>query len=106
MQELSAVRIWRLRAGFRHRAAGQARHRRHTTCAVENVVLGHLEKQLAGLEGHDPDAHAAVFGIVEEEREHRDHGQALLQAGRFWPAMITPAVRLSTETVIWLGMRL
>lgn len=77
-----------------------------TTASVETVVLGHLERQLAQLEGTDPAAHAAVSSIIEEERAHRDHGDAQLQAGRFWPAVITPVVRVSTEAVIWLGMRL
>ena len=77
-----------------------------TTFAVESVVLGHLEKQLLVLEDNDPEAYATVLDIVEEEREHHDHGKRLMAAGRFWPSLITPAVRFSTETVIWLGMRL
>ena len=77
-----------------------------TTFAVESVVLGHLEQQLAQLEQEDPDAHSAILDIVEEERQHHDHGQRLMEAGRFWPAVLTPVVRFSTESVIWLGMRL
>lgn len=77
-----------------------------TTFAVESVVLGHLEKQLLILKDRDPEAYATVLDIVEEEREHHDHGKRLMEAGRFWPSLITPVVRFSTETVIWLGMRL
>ena len=77
-----------------------------TTFAVESVVLGHLEEQMIALKDIDPDAHDAVSNIVEEEREHHDHGERLMQTGKFWPALITPIVRFSTETVIWLGMRL
>ena len=77
-----------------------------TTFAVESVVLGHLEKQLLVLKDSDPEAYATVFDIVEEEREHHDHGKRLVEAGRLWPSLITPVVRFSTETVIWLGMRL
>ena len=77
-----------------------------TTFAVESVVLGHLEEQLLVLKGSDPEAYATVLDIVAEERQHHDHGQRLMETGRFWPALITPVVRFSTETVIWLGMRL
>ncbi|MDR6840279.1 demethoxyubiquinone hydroxylase family protein [Pseudoxanthomonas sacheonensis] len=77
-----------------------------TTFAVESVVLGHLEEQLLVLKDGDPEAYATVLDIVEEEREHHDHGKRLMEAGRFWPWLITPVVRFSTETVIWLGMRL
>lgn len=77
-----------------------------TTFAVESVVLGHLEKQLLILKDRDPEAYATVLDIVDEEREHHDHGKRLMEAGRFWLSLITPVVRFSTETVIWLGMRL
>lgn len=77
-----------------------------TTYAVESVVLGHLEQQLVALDAVDNEARDAIADIVEEERAHHDHGQSLIEAGKFWPPLITPVVRLSTETVIWLGMRL
>jgi ubiquinone biosynthesis monooxygenase Coq7 len=77
-----------------------------TTFAVESVVLRHLQEQLLQLESDDPDAHSAIRDIVQEEREHHDQGQRLMQAGRFWPMVVTPVVRLSTEAVIWLGMKL
>lgn len=77
-----------------------------TTFAVENVVLRHLEGQLLQLEQQDPAVHSAIEDIIQEEREHHDHGERLMRAGRFWPAVITPVVRISTEGVIWLGMRL
>lgn len=77
-----------------------------TTCAVESVVLGHLEAQMAQLRTIDPEAYAAIADIVAEERQHHDHGERLLRANAFWPAVITPIVRVSTETVIWLGMKL
>lgn len=77
-----------------------------TTVAVESVVLGHLHQQLAQLESHDPDAHAAVLDIVEEERQHHEQGERLMEAGGLWPALITPVVGFSTETVIWPSMHL
>ncbi|WP_334180587.1 demethoxyubiquinone hydroxylase family protein [Pseudoxanthomonas sp.] len=77
-----------------------------TTYAVESVVLQHLIEQRRQLEITDPDAFDAVSRIVEEEQEHHDHGRDAMEAGAFWPPVLTPVVRASTEAVIWLGMRL
>ena len=76
-----------------------------TTAAVESVVLRHLTEQLAVLQGLDPEAIAAISAIIEEEQQHHDqsisHG-----ADGFWRRVLTPIVSASTESVIWLGMRL
>jgi ubiquinone biosynthesis monooxygenase Coq7 len=77
-----------------------------TTVAVESVVLRHLEQQLVALQGNDPAAVTAISAIVSEERQHHDQSAAHVQAGTFWPKILTPIVSASTETVIWLGMRL
>lgn len=77
-----------------------------TTVAVESVVLRHLEQQLGSLRGLDPAAVSAISAIVAEERQHHDHSADHVQAGTFWPRVLTPIVSASTEAVIWLGMRL
>jgi ubiquinone biosynthesis monooxygenase Coq7 len=77
-----------------------------TTAAVEKVVLRHLEQQLAALGDSDPPASEAISTIVAEEQEHHDRSEALAQAGGFWPRILTPVVTVSTELVIWAGMRL
>jgi ubiquinone biosynthesis monooxygenase Coq7 len=77
-----------------------------TTVAVESVVLRHLEHQLATLRGTDPAAISAISAIVAEERQHHDDSASHVQAGTFWPRVLTPIVSASTESVIWLGMRL
>ena len=77
-----------------------------TTVAVERVVLRHLEQQIASLRHDDPAAAAAISAIVAEERQHHDRSEVLARAGKFWPRVLTPVVSLSTEAVIWLGMRL
>jgi 3-demethoxyubiquinol 3-hydroxylase len=76
-----------------------------TTAAVESVVLRHLEQQLAVLRGSDPAAVSAISAIVAEEQQHHDHSASQVQAGKFWPKVLTPIVSASTEAVIWLGMR-
>lgn len=77
-----------------------------TTVAVERVVLRHLDAQLQVLESTDPKAHAAVLSIVREEREHHDRAALEARQGAFWPRLLTPVVSLTTEGVIWLGLRL
>ena len=77
-----------------------------TTTAVERVVLRHLEQQRVVLQDHDPAAVSAILSVVAEEQQHHDQSLAHIQAGTFWPRIITPIVSGSTEAVIWLGMRL
>jgi 3-demethoxyubiquinol 3-hydroxylase len=77
-----------------------------TTVAVERVVLRHLEIQLRELEGLDPDAHAAVASIIDEEREHHDSANLESLQGRVWPRLLMPLVSGATEFVIWLGLKL
>jgi 3-demethoxyubiquinol 3-hydroxylase len=77
-----------------------------TTVAVESVVLRHLEHQLTILQGIDPEAVAAISAIVAEEQQHHDQSASHVHAGRFWLKLLKPIVSASTETVIWLGMRL
>lgn len=77
-----------------------------TTVAVERVVLRHLEAQLRELAGQDEAAVAAIAQIVDEERQHHDQSAAHLEPGRFWSRLLSPVVAASTESVIWLGMRL
>lgn len=77
-----------------------------TTVAVERVVLRHLEAQLRELAGKDEAAVAAIAQIVDEERQHHDRSASHLEPGRFWSRLLSPIVAASTESVIWLGMRL
>lgn len=76
-----------------------------TTLAVENVVLRHLEHQLAVLRDVDPAATEAISSIVSEETQHRDQSAAIAEAGRFWRKILVPIVSVATEAVIWFGMR-
>jgi ubiquinone biosynthesis monooxygenase Coq7 len=77
-----------------------------TTVAVESVVLRHLEQQLAALQGNDPYAADAVSAIISEEQQHHDRSASRVQASALWSRLLSPIVSASTETVIWLGMRL
>lgn len=77
-----------------------------TTAAVERVVLGHLQNQLQTLSGKDEAAVATISKIVAEETLHLEQSESHLDAGHFWPKVLMPIVAASTESVIWLGMRL
>jgi 3-demethoxyubiquinol 3-hydroxylase len=77
-----------------------------TTDAIESVVLRHMREQLEALKDSDLDAHDAIAAIIQDEQSHHDSAVAQARAGQFWPAIIRPVMRVATECVIWLGMRL
>ncbi|WP_082507598.1 demethoxyubiquinone hydroxylase family protein [Duganella sp. Root336D2] len=76
-----------------------------TTVAVERVVLRHLDQQLSLLSGKDQMATQAIASIVTEERQHHDQSATHIAFDRFWSRILSPIVSASTETVIWIGMR-
>jgi ubiquinone biosynthesis monooxygenase Coq7 len=77
-----------------------------TTVAVERVVLRHLEEQRASLRAIDPAAVTAIDSIAREEAAHHDDAlRALGQPTRLLRLLMS-SVSMSTEAVIWLGMRL
>jgi 3-demethoxyubiquinol 3-hydroxylase len=77
-----------------------------TTVAVEQVVLSHLRLQITQLQSSDHLACMVIQKIIEDEQSHHDCAAAQLQQGAFWPKLFRPIVSVSTEAVIWLGMRL
>lgn len=76
------------------------------TRSVETVVNRHLQEQLAHLALCDPQAHAAVASIVQDELEHRDVAAARVGRDDALTRLVDAVVAASTEAVIWLGMRL
>jgi ubiquinone biosynthesis monooxygenase Coq7 len=77
-----------------------------TTVAIETVVLRHMREQINALAGLDPAAAAVLEAVIGDEQAHHDASRARLAGRRFWTALVEPVVTASTETVIWLGMRL
>ena len=77
-----------------------------TTVAIEKVVLSHMRKQVDVLSPIDPPAAEALRDIIVDEQQHHDLSALRLAPPGPWPRLIEPVVRLSTEAVIWLGMRL
>jgi len=75
------------------------------THAVEEVVNRHLAEQLHYMQGCDTRAHAAVASIVADETEHQ-HTAAQMMGTRNWLLrMVERVVQMSTELVIWMGMK-
>ena len=77
-----------------------------TTVAIETVVLRHMHEQVAELSAADPAAADALRDVIADEQEHHDLSDRRLAPPGIWPKVINPVVEASTETVIWLGMRL
>jgi len=77
-----------------------------TTVAIERVVLRHMREQFAALDGVDQGAAHALQQIIREEEDHHDRSAARLPINSRWRRIIEPLVSVSTETVIWIGMRL
>lgn len=77
-----------------------------TTVAIERVVLRHMREQVEALDGLDREAVAALKDIIADEQSHHDLSATRLGPRGLWQKLIDPIVAASTETVIWLGMRL
>ncbi|WP_091636309.1 demethoxyubiquinone hydroxylase family protein [Lysobacter sp. cf310] len=75
------------------------------TRAVETVVNRHLQEQLVHLADTDPQAHAAVASIVRDELGHRDLAAERVGADSALTRAVEAVVAMSTESVIWLGLR-
>lgn len=77
-----------------------------TTVAIERVVLRHMQAQIDALRESDPAAAGLLQRIIREEQAHHDLSVARAVPDGFWSRLIDPVVAVSTEMVIWLGMRL
>jgi ubiquinone biosynthesis monooxygenase Coq7 len=77
-----------------------------TTVAIETVVLRHMHEQMAELAAGDPAAADTLRDVIADEQEHHDVSDRRLAPPGFWPRIVNPVVAVSTEAVIWLGMRL
>ena len=77
-----------------------------TTVAIERVVLRHLTLQLTALDGKDDNATATIRRIIVDEQAHHDRSASRLGRPALLERLIDRAIGLSTETIIWLGMRL
>ncbi|MBV8633161.1 MAG: demethoxyubiquinone hydroxylase family protein, partial [Burkholderiaceae bacterium] len=77
-----------------------------TTMAVERVVLTHLERQITELANQDAAAVATIEAIIADERAHHDLSVDSAGKQSVLSRALMAIVSFSTETVIWLGMKL
>jgi 3-demethoxyubiquinol 3-hydroxylase len=77
-----------------------------TTVAVEQVVLGHLNRQVADLQEVDRAAVTAIRAIQADEQSHHDLSADQIRSTAIWTRVLRPIVSSATEAVIWLGMKL
>lgn len=77
-----------------------------TTVAIERVVLRHMKQQVEILSGIDEIAAEMPRQILIEEQEHHDVSASQICKSSIWPKLLDPIVTLSTEAVIWPGIRL
>jgi ubiquinone biosynthesis monooxygenase Coq7 len=77
-----------------------------TTVAIERVVLRHMKQQVEIVSGIDEIAAEMPRQILIEEQEHHDVSASQICKSSIWPKLLDPIVTLSTEAVIWPGIRL
>ncbi|MGL4231574.1 MAG: demethoxyubiquinone hydroxylase family protein [Casimicrobium sp.] len=77
-----------------------------TTVAVEHVVLKHLSHQIEQLHDNDVPAVEAIRAILDDEQSHHDRSAQHVDENDRWFRLLRPIVAVSTESVIWLGMKL
>ncbi len=76
------------------------------TCSVETSVLKHLAEQRERIGTRDPELIAAITGIEQQEREHREHGAALAVPSSWALRLIDRTASRATAAAIALSMRL
>ena len=73
------------------------------TAAVEATVHRHLDDQLHFLAKRDPEFHAIILSIREEELAHLHHAEAQLRSpGRLLNAL-RQGIAVTTDVLIWLS---
>lgn len=73
------------------------------TEAVESTVHRHLEDQLAFLETIDPELHALIASIQEEELAHLREAEEKQDAHGIGRAILLPVITALTDLMIWLS---
>jgi ubiquinone biosynthesis monooxygenase Coq7 len=73
------------------------------TAAVEAAVHQHLEDQLHFLARRDPDLHATILDIREEELSHLNHAEAQLSGSGPYQRVMRRVIGAVTDVLIWLS---
>jgi ubiquinone biosynthesis monooxygenase Coq7 len=73
------------------------------TAAVEAAVHRHLDDQLHYLSSRDPELHAVILSIREEELSHLRHAQSQLHEPGLLQRRLQSAISAVTDLLIWLS---
>jgi ubiquinone biosynthesis monooxygenase Coq7 len=73
------------------------------TAAVEATVHRHLDDQLHFLAERDPEFHAIILSIREEELAHLHHAEQQLQSPGRLLNMLRAGIAVVTDVLIWLS---
>ncbi|MDR6669682.1 ubiquinone biosynthesis monooxygenase Coq7 [Rhizobium sp. 1399] len=73
------------------------------TEAVESTVHRHLEDQLAILQTRDPELHALIASIQDEELAHLHEAEEKQTARGLSHALLLPVIGALTDLMIWLS---
>jgi 3-demethoxyubiquinol 3-hydroxylase len=73
------------------------------TAAVEATVHRHLQDQLHFLRSRDPELHALIVAIVDEELMHLSHAEARIATKGSWSRLLDTLISKTTDVVIWLS---
>jgi 3-demethoxyubiquinol 3-hydroxylase len=73
------------------------------TAAVEAAVHRHLDDQLAFLAGRDPDLHAIIVAIREEELSHLHHAESQIASLGAGSRLLRRLISDVTDALIWLS---
>lgn len=73
------------------------------TEAVEATVHRHLDEQLFFLRSRDPELHALIAGIQEEELHHLNYAAERIASRALWARLLRATIVMATEAVIWLS---
>ncbi len=73
------------------------------TEAVEATVHRHLEGQMAFLQDRDPELHATIASIQQQEMAHLQHAIDQQPRRGLMRALFLPVIGLVTESLIWLS---
>jgi ubiquinone biosynthesis monooxygenase Coq7 len=73
------------------------------TAAVEATVHRHLEEQLHFLAGRDPDLHALISAVREQELMHLKHAEQRIAKNFVCGWVLSAVIAGTTEVLIWLS---
>ena len=73
------------------------------TAAVEAAVHRHLQDQLHFVCNRDPELHALILAIQNEELMHLNHAEEQITSKSLWSRWLGNSISWATDVAIWLS---